>query len=106
MIRALLLVLALAGCEYNEPLSMFDDGIDEICKAGEGVHSYTWKGQTVTFNLRLTDDTDQIYTWCGPDAKACTDGDTIWAPVWPNCPYSLAHELNHLFSNHAVDAPH
>ena len=96
--------LILAGCDVNVPLSQFDNRINDICRQGSGTYQYTLGDVTREFELHLTDDVDQIYTWCGTNAKGCTNGFIVYAPVWPTCPKVLAHELNHVFSNHAVDA--
>jgi hypothetical protein len=93
-VRVLALILLLTGCAYNVPISQFDPGIDELCSGG--VHQ--WRGQLVEVVL-----SEDIYADCGPDARACSVGDTMWVQPGPKCPRSVAHELNHKFGNHWVD---
>ena len=101
--RYLLLLLLLTGCTLNTPISQFDAGITELCTDGQ--HEYTHEGDTVRFYVHTTEDTDQIFNWCGPDASACIRGQDVYVPAGRSCPSSMAHELNHLFGNDWVDMP-
>ncbi len=103
VMRVFLLVILLGGCTLNTPISQFDSGIAEICT--DGKNSYTHEGNTRQFTVLTSDDPDQIYNWCGPDAQACTNGLTVWLPSGPTCPSAAAHEMNHLFDQHYVDGP-
>jgi hypothetical protein len=99
----ILLALSLGGCTLNTPISQLDGDIEEICT--DGLHSYTFKGVTRRFTVVTSTDPDQIYSWCGSDTQACTNGRTMWLPSGPTCPRAAAHELNHVFNQHYVDRP-
>ncbi len=102
--RILALILLLSGCALNTPISQFDAGVSDLCDGGE--QSYTHGGVTKTFTVYPLDSTDDIYTHCGPDAKACLImGEVMYVPSGPGCAKSVAHELNHGFGNHWVDRP-
>lgn len=94
----LLAIVLLAGCDYNQPISMFDLP-DGICVEGPG--TFTWRGELLVYYLHITDDVGEIYEWCGPGADACTDGYNIYVPE--PCEKLLAHELNHFVGNDWVD---
>ena len=56
------------------------------------------------FTVVMLNDPDQMSIQCGPAAAACTDGFTIWVADDASCPDHMAHELNHVFGMHFVDA--
>lgn len=91
-----LAILLLASCTLNTPISQFDLP-DNACTEGQAEFDGT------AYNLHITDDADQIYAWCGPDAMACIKGNDIYTGV--PCEEALAHELNHLVGNDWVDMP-
>jgi hypothetical protein len=103
--KYLLLLLLLTACttELRVPISQFDLE-DGMCH--EGASEFTWKGETKSYNLHITDDPQQMLEWCGLadnhlPALACIKGTEIYTPV--PCEKQLAHELNHLFGSHWVD---
>lgn len=93
---ALMSATGCSGIEYAAPISQFDLP-ENACV--EGPAQYNGKSYT----LHLTDNPDQLYDWCGPDAAACIKGSDIYAPM--PCEEALAHEINHLVGNHWVDRP-
>ena len=97
MKTTLVVLLFLTGCTLNTPVSQFDQGVAQLCVNGP----QSYKGHE--FNVVLLDSVDDIYSHCGPNSLACTNYSTIYVPQGPNCPKSMAHELNHIVGNHWVD---
>jgi len=95
-------VAATSGCSVVTPISQFDAGVAELCQ--EGKQSYSHQDYDRYFTVVMIDDPDQLATQCGPAAAACTDGFTVWVPNDASCPSHMAHELNHVFGMHFVDA--
>ena len=104
---ALILALFVTACgTLQVPISQFDTGVAEVCEQGSGRYEYNGKPYT----LHLTDDTDQLYDWCGKDkygnhARACIKNTDIYAPAGPTCPGRLAHEIGHLVGMAGMDRP-
>lgn len=99
MLRLAPLLALLAACTMHIPVSQFDTGVADMCAGGV----YDWQAQAV--EVITASDVDELYGYCGPDARACSQGGTMWVMEGPHCPESVAHELNHIQGDHWVDRP-
>lgn len=96
------LAFVLMGCEVLVPISQFDAGVENLCESGR--KAFVHNDIERVFSVVLLESPDQLISQCGPAAAACTDGFTVWVPADASCPSHMAHELNHVFGMHFVDA--